>query len=93
MEISAYMFETSSRSYEPSIEDRLYLRWILKAERRVINSFPQRRKNICYLYRYKDLSQMEIADRLNLSIRTIEKHLYLGRREVREHLKKVSCMD
>ncbi len=93
VEISSYMFDTCSRSCEPSVEEKLHVRWILTSERKKVNSLPQRRKDIYYLSRYKDLSPAEIAERLNLSVRTVEKHLYLGRLEVRAYMKKVSCMD
>lgn len=93
VEISSYMFDTCSRSCEPPVEEKLHVRWVLRNERKKVNSLPQRRKDIYYLSRYKDLSPAEIAERLKLSVRTVEKHLYLGRLEVRAYMKKVSCMD
>ena len=93
MEISSYMFDTCSRSCEPSVEEKLHVRWMLKSERKKAHSLPQRRKDIYCLSRYKEKSPMEIAERLNLSVRTVEKHLYLGRLEVRAYMKKVGCMD
>lgn len=48
---------------------------------------PQRR-TVFVLSRYGNLSNREIAARLDLSVRTVEKHLELALRELRKALHK-----
>ena len=38
--------------------------------------------------RFQGLSKNEISVRLNVSVRTVDNHLYLGRKEVRDYVSK-----
>lgn len=49
-----------------------------------IESMPQQRRTIFKMSRYEHLSNMEIAVRLNLSVRTVEKHIELALRDLRK---------
>ena len=54
--------------------------------RRVADMPPQRQR-IFVMSRDENLSRQEIAERLGLSVRTVDKHLELALRELRIHLK------
>lgn len=54
--------------------------------RRVADMPPQRQR-IFVMSRDENLSRQEIAERLGLSVRTVDKHLELALRELRTHLK------
>lgn len=49
-------------------------------------TFPRQRKQIYYLTRFKGLSSVEIATRLNVGKRTVECHLFMARKEMRTYL-------
>lgn len=57
-----------------------------EAVQNVINSMPPKRKSIFCLSRFKSLSNQEIADKLGISIRTVEKHIELALRTFKEQL-------
>ncbi len=40
----------------------------------IMNNFPEQTKNVFYLSRFKGMKNTEIAARLNITLRTVEKH-------------------
>ncbi len=52
----------------------------------VINHMPPRRRSIYHMSRFESLSNKEIAEKLGISIRTVEKHIELAIRTFREKL-------
>ena len=52
-----------------------------------IDSLPARKKQIFLLSRQEGFDNAEIADRLNLSIRTVENNIYQAEKTIREFLK------
>ncbi|MDN5200304.1 RNA polymerase sigma-70 factor [Fulvivirgaceae bacterium BMA10] len=53
-----------------------------------LNNLPEKRKQIFMLSKQHGLSNDEIADKLKISKRTVESHLYKATKAVREHLEK-----
>lgn len=49
-----------------------------------IDAMPEQRKRIFTMSRYQQMSNKEIADKLGLSVRTIEKHLELALRDIKD---------
>ena len=54
----------------------------------LIAKLPLQRRTVFVLSRYGNLSNREIAARLDLSVRTVEKHLELALKELRKSLHK-----
>ena len=49
-----------------------------------ISQMPPQRQRIFMMSRYENLSSKEIADRLGLSVRTVDNHIYLALRELKQ---------
>jgi RNA polymerase sigma-70 factor (ECF subfamily) len=52
-----------------------------------INSMPLKRRQIYVMHRFEGKKYQEIAEELNLSLRTIEAHVYQGMRQIQSILK------
>lgn len=61
---------------------------ILRMERKFVSKLPRQRKKIYELVRYEDKTVSDISSEMSLSIKTVENHLLLGRKYVRECLRK-----
>lgn len=62
---------------------------VLDLEKKIVASMPRKRALVYSLYRYEELSMDEIAEKLQLSKRTIESHVYSSTHEVRTCLRKI----
>ena len=60
----------------------------MRMERERLAAMPEQRRLVYTMSRFEDKTSPEIAGELNLSCRTIENHLFLGRREMREFFRK-----
>lgn len=76
------MLEQASNSND-STSDYRELR---EAVQSVINTMPPKRRSVFCLSRFKSLTNQEIADKLGISIRTVEKHIELALRTFKEQL-------
>lgn len=72
-----------SSSHEETQSDYRELR---EAVQNVIDAMPPKRKSVFCLSRFKSLTNQEIADKLGISIRTVEKHIELALRTFKEQL-------
>ncbi len=73
-----------SVDYTTDFEEKLYskeLELILKLK---IENMPPQRRHIFKLSRFEGKSNKDIADKLNLSIRTVERHIHLALTELKE---------
>lgn len=61
---------------------------ILRLERILVSELPRQRRKVYELVRYEEKTVSDISSEMNLSIRTVENHLLLGRKYVRECLMK-----
>ncbi|WP_336533542.1 sigma-70 family RNA polymerase sigma factor [Bacteroides acidifaciens] len=86
-EIDSYMYDfavtSSNETEETIIADDL-----ASVEQRQLALFPEQRRIVYTLSRYEDKSSAEIAEEMQLSRRTVENHLFIGRREMREFFRK-----
>ena len=53
----------------------------------VINAMPIKRRQIYLMNRFEGKNSLEIADKLSISARTVETHLYQAVRQLREALR------
>lgn len=71
---------------EPAVEDWYNYLETNARLRRDIEAMPPQRRTIFKMSRYDNLSNMEIAVRLNLSVRTVEKHIELALKDLRRSM-------
>lgn len=57
-------------------------------ESHFLDDMAPKRAQIYKMYRHEELTAQEIADALNLSKRTVEAHIYLSTKEMREKMRK-----
>ena len=69
-----------------SVESRLLARDMAQAEQRRVECLPRQRRIIYVMSRYEEKSVEDIASELSLSFRTVENHLRIGRRDVRQYM-------
>lgn len=58
-------------------------------ELRILRHMAPKRARVYEMYRHEELSTGEIAERLNLSRRTVEAHIYLSTKEMKNRLRKI----
>ncbi len=71
---------------EINIETNLSARELEQRIRGLVQKMPQRRREIFNMSRTEKLSNLEIARRLGLSVRTVEKHIELALSDLRKGL-------
>lgn len=67
-------------------EEDLCVKQISDLEAKRIECLPRQRRIIYTMSRFEDKSVSDIAELLSLSFRTVENHLRMGRKDVREYL-------
>ena len=74
-------------SADNSTEDMIAYADLFKVTNSFINSLPTQQRQIFVLSKFDRLSHQEISKKLNLSVRTIENHIYRATGRLRKHLK------
>lgn len=59
---------------------------LLKGLESALELLPEKCRQVMYLSRFGKLKQQEIADQMNISIKTVKNHLTYGFQKLREHL-------
>lgn len=72
-----------------SVVERITCKQIEEQEECRLQTMASQRALVYRMWRKEELTAGEIADRLNLSKRTVENHLYLSRKEIKECLRHV----
>lgn len=85
-EITSYIYDVTERSSNET-ENGIIARDLLAHEIMKLKKLPQQRRKIYAMYRFGEQSTSDIAVNLNLSRRTVENHLFISRKEVREYIK------
>ena len=85
--ISSYIYEESGK-YVDDVENSFMVKELSEWETEAVNKLPLQRKIVYVMNRFQGLSKNEISVRLNVSVRTVDNHLYLGRKEVRDYVSK-----
>ena len=85
-EIDRYLYDTLPvTTVEP--ESRMVADEIRKLECRRVSALSGQRRKVYVLSRFYDKSVLDISKDLNLSYRTVENHLFISRREVRDFIR------
>jgi RNA polymerase sigma-70 factor (ECF subfamily) len=69
---------------EYSIEEELYAKELELLIQLMVEKMPEQRRRIFEMSRIKNLKNSEIAEKLNISKRTVEAHLNLALKQIRE---------
>ena len=86
-EIDRYLYDTLPvTTVEP--ESRMVADELRRLESRRVSALPEQRRKVYIMSRFQDKSADDIAEELNLSKRTVENHLFISRREVREFIRR-----
>lgn len=73
---------------EETVTDSLYLTEVKDAYEKAVEKLPPQCQAVYRMNRKEELKSRDIADRLSLSLRTVESHLYRAARLIREELKR-----
>lgn len=84
-EVSSYIYDTVERSSN-EMESRIIADDLLNHEKARMAVLPARRREVYVMSRFDNKPVQEIASELNLSFRTVENHLFAGRKEMREYM-------
>ena len=85
-EISANMYEFLEKTTN-DVESHLHAKEILCLEQNKLSTFSSQRKTVYSLSRYEDMSVSEISETLHITCRTVENHLFTGRKMMREYIR------
>jgi len=85
-EIDRYLYDTLPvTTVEP--ESRMVADELRRLESRRVSALLEQRRKVYIMSRFQDKSAEDIAEELNLSKRTVENHLFISRKEVREFIR------
>ena len=78
--------QNDSCAQSPTIEDWMNFTETSPIIRTHIDALPPQRTTVFMMSRYEHMSNMEIAVKLNLSVRTVEKHIELALQDLRQSM-------
>ena len=85
-EMVSYAYENVIESTcEP--EKEIIAKDLLTIERMKLNTFPQQRKKVYSMSRFEEKNIYEISEELQLSMSTVENHLFTGRKIMRNYIR------
>ncbi|MCC8170513.1 MAG: sigma-70 family RNA polymerase sigma factor [Parabacteroides sp.] len=84
-EITSYMYDHTA-AYSNETENQIIAKDLSVCEKKRISQLPPQRRKIYIMSRFEDKSTSDISTELNLSRRTVENHLFISRKEVREYI-------
>ena len=85
-EITSYIYDHATTCTNET-ENQIVANDLLACEKRKLRTLPEQRRKIYIMSRFEDKSSSEISAKLNLSRRTVENHLFISRKEIREYMK------
>ena len=75
----------TSMNYTPEV--MMQTLQIEQLEWKRVETLPKQRQSVYIMSRFADMTVMEIANELSLSLRTVENHLRMGRQDVRNYIR------
>ncbi len=85
-----YIMEVNGDYTDDSLEAELSARELAGLEQKRVECLPPMRRTIYIMSRYDDMAVDDISARLDLSKRTVENHLRLGRKDIRTFLSNIA---
>lgn len=85
-EVTSYMYEHTV-TYTEDVESQIVANNLAACEKHKLALLPPQRRTVYRMSRFEDKSISDIARELNLSCRTVENHLFISRKEVREYIR------
>lgn len=82
-EIDSYLYDMTATSTNET-EEQIIVNDLMSVEQRRLAMMPEQRRMVYSLNRFEGKTSPEIATEMNLSCRTVENHLFIGRREMRD---------
>ena len=76
--------QENSPSYEFDMYDKLYAKELQPLIKLTLDNMPEQRRKVFSMSRQRGMSNQEIADNLQLSVRTVERHIYLALQELKK---------
>ena len=71
---------------DSSLLENLYYKEVLLLIKMTLSQLPDRRRQVFEMSRFEGLSHKEIADKLQIPLRTVEDHIYKTLTELRKML-------
>lgn len=85
-----YQQQTDPEDYDyygsDDIHDQLYAKELRLLIKLTISRMPEQRRKVFCMSRQEEMSHAEIAEKLGISVRTVERHIYLALGELKEVL-------
>lgn len=85
-EISSYLYDALPTATQ-EVEQQVIAKDLARCERRYVECLPPQRAKVYILSRYQEKSSAEIAQMMDLALRTVENHLCISRKEVRNYMR------
>ena len=85
-EIDRYLYEVLPVSVT-DLESQVIAKDLRRWEYRKVATLSEQRRKVYVMSRFQSNSISEISQKLNLSFRTVESHLFVSRRDVREFMR------
>ncbi len=85
-EVNTYLFDTTVTRTNDA-EEQVIADDLKASEMHCVSRLPAQRRKIYVMSRFGERSVNDISERLRLSKRTVENHLRMGRKEVREYMR------
>lgn len=85
-EITSYMYDHAV-TYTNETESQIIANDLSHLEKHKLQMLSEQRRKVYVMSRFQDKSVSEISIKLNISQRTVENHLFAGRKEMREYIK------
>ena len=74
------------RRFYNEVESQIIANNLLTCEWERANQLPEQRRKIYIMSRFENKSSADIAAQLGISSRTVENHLFISRKEIREYI-------
>lgn len=85
-EVNSYLYDRTI-TYTNNIESEIIAKDLSACEKQKLRTLPTQRRKIYAMSRFKNQTASKISTLLNLSQRTVENHLFISRKEIREYIK------